>query len=386
MRIPGKLFGAVTAGGMLSGGLVLAPAASAATPGPGAVTNVSSHTTAASGSVGAPGQVAAKAGSRQALKSRATRLRTVRAGKAKVYVKRTKTRNGTVKVQWRTTSGEWKKFRTVKLKKARTNLTLSVKGRSRVWRVRAAGGGTRNVANAKMPVGDLPGWKQIFTEDFTTDAPLGSFLTNYSANWSAYEKGWVDTSKHGVYDPDRTLYAKDGELGIWLHTENGQPLVSAPLPRLNGPGTSPYKGFKYGRVEVKFRATPTDGYRTAWMLWPDANVHPDHGEINFPEGELNSQIYAFAHYAVPAGADPPQDVFQTGIGYSRWHIATTEWSPGKIRFLLDGKVVGVSTKHVPNKPMHYVMQTETNLISRPPRASTEARVKVDWITAYSYDR
>src|SRR5215472_1874929 len=26
-----------------------------------------------------------------------------------------------------------------------------------------------------MPVGDIPGWHQVFSDDFTTDVPLGSF-------------------------------------------------------------------------------------------------------------------------------------------------------------------------------------------------------------------
>lgn len=37
-----------------------------------------------------------------------------------------------------------------------------------------------------MPVGDLPGWKQVFTDDFTADAAQGSFSTVYGSKWTSY--------------------------------------------------------------------------------------------------------------------------------------------------------------------------------------------------------
>src|SRR5437660_700572 len=44
----------------------------------------------------------------------------------------------------------------------------------------------------EMPVGDIPGWHQIFTDDFTTDVPLGSFPDAVSDKWSDYPDGWPD--------------------------------------------------------------------------------------------------------------------------------------------------------------------------------------------------
>ena len=56
-----------------------------------------------------------------------------------------------------------------------------------------------------MPVGDLPGWKQIFTDDFTTDVPLGSFPKAVTTKWGVYVDGGKDTSKHGTYMPSKVV-------------------------------------------------------------------------------------------------------------------------------------------------------------------------------------
>jgi len=227
-----------------------------------------------------------------------------------------------------------------------------------------------------MPVGDLSGWHQIFTDDFTTTAELGSFPgTAYGAKWDAYEEGWPDTSHHGTYSPGRTLSVSGGALNIYVHSENGVHLVAAPFPKLpNGAF-----GQTYGRYTVRFRSDPVPGYKTAWLLWPDTDDWNE-GEIDFPEGNLDGRIDAFAHYA---GNPTDQDAFSTTATYPSWHTATTEWSPGKITFILDGTVVGTSTTAVPTTPMHFVLQTETCLDSCVPSDGAAGTVQVDWIAIYA---
>jgi len=124
------------------------------------------------------------------------------------------------------------------------------------------------------------------------------------------------------------------------------------------------------------------GYKTAWLLWPDSENWPDDGEIDFPEGDLDVGINAYAHWANPKGG---QDAFEPKIPYDSWHVATTEWAPGRITFILDGKVLGVSTKQVPSKAMHYVLQSESRLIKTPPPPNAAGHITVDWFVAYSYN-
>ncbi len=226
-----------------------------------------------------------------------------------------------------------------------------------------------------MPASDLPGWKLIFSDDFLEDAKAGSFPgAGYGQRWTAYPEGWHDTSGNGEYSPDKTLSVQGGVLTIRVHTENGVHWVSAPEP-MQG------KGQVYGRYSVRFRATATTSdYKTAWLLWPDSDQWPDDGEIDFPEGNLDSTMSAFAHYANPGGG---QDAFSSTTKYTGWHTATTEWSAGKLTFLLDGQALGTSTTMVPSKSMHYVLQTETNLDGVVPSDTSVGSIDVDWVVIWA---
>jgi hypothetical protein len=224
-----------------------------------------------------------------------------------------------------------------------------------------------------IPNGNLPGWTQIFKEDFNQPAPLGAFLTTYTKTFGAYPAGWKDTSGNGTYNPDKTLSVKDGNLDIYLHSIGGTHYVSAPTPKL--------PTMLYGRYTIRFKSDPIEGYKTAWLLWPDDEKWPLHGEIDFPEGNLNQTINAYAHWANSQGG---QDPFETTTSYTTWHTATTEWTPSKIVFTLDGKIIGTSTKDVPNTPMHWVIQTETQLNGGPPQNATQGHVQIAWVSAYSY--
>ncbi len=235
--------------------------------------------------------------------------------------------------------------------------------------------------SSSVPVGDLPGWRQVFVEDFSTPVGLGGFLSVYGDRWGAYPEPWRDTSGRGMYSPGRTLSVSGGKLSIHVHSEGGQAYVAAPQPRLNGPGTPAGQGVLYGRFSVRFRADAVQGFKTAWLLWPDSEVWPADGEIDFPEGSLDATISAYAHYARESGG---QDAFEgSGARYGDWHVATTEWTPGKVVFLLDGKVIGTSTRYVPSTPMHYVLQTETELSGPDPAPEAAGNVEIDWFTAYA---
>jgi hypothetical protein len=237
-------------------------------------------------------------------------------------------------------------------------------------------GGSTNPSGEAMPAQDLPGFKLIFSDDFVTDAPLGSFPgAAYGSGWTAYPDGWHDTSGNGQYSPGHTLSVQAGVLLIDVHTENGVHYVSAPEP-MSG------NGQVYGRYSVRFRATTTTSdYKTAWLLWPDSDKWPDDGEIDFPEGNLDGTIGAYAHHATPSGG---QDAFDTsGVKYDGWHTATTEWSPGNVTFILDGQTLGVSTTLVPSKSMHYVMQTETNLDGIVPSDTSAGKIELDWVVIWA---
>lgn len=242
---------------------------------------------------------------------------------------------------------------------------------------------TPSPSGQPCPKGDLPGWRQIFVDDFDTPVPLGSFPAAVSAKWNAYPYPWQDTSKNGLYHPEKVVSIHDGMMDLYLHTETvdgrARPLVSVPYPNI-GPKL-------YGRYAVRFKADRLPGYKTAWLLWPASDVWPRDGEIDFPEGDLDATICGFMHRQNGVdGGD--QEWALSGKSYADWHTAVIEWSPGRCAFYLDGQLItnasgGKSewTARVPSTPMQWVLQTETALEGGPANA-TQGHVLIDWVSVW----
>jgi hypothetical protein len=229
-------------------------------------------------------------------------------------------------------------------------------------------------------------WSLVFSDGFTTPAPRGTFPDSsaYASRYLAYGGGDRDSSGRGSYDPGRVLSVHGGMLDYWLHSENGTPLVAALVPVWKCTTGFSCGGQAYGRYVVRFRADPLAGYKTSWLLWPDSNAWPDDGEIDFPESgsSLNGTIYGALHFAGDGFDD--LDWFDTGVTYKRWHTAEVQWTPGRVLFLLDGKVVHVTARGVPSNPMHWVLQTETSTNGSVPSPKASGHVYIDSIKAYAY--
>jgi Glycosyl hydrolases family 16 len=233
-------------------------------------------------------------------------------------------------------------------------------------------------SGSAMPRGDLPGWKQVFTDDFTTNVPLGSFPGAVSSDWGGYDQA-RDTSRKGWYSPNQVVSIQNGMMNLHLHTANGTHLVAAPVAKI--PRTGRSGGMLYGRYAVRFRSDPVPGYKTAWLLWPDSGDWPD-GEIDFPEGSLNGQIMAHTHHV----GDPQESTTDpTHAKYTSWHTAIIEWTPQSVSYILDRKVIGRETDkaYIPTTPMHWVLQTETELGDQPPSDQAQGNVQIDWVAVWA---
>lgn len=242
----------------------------------------------------------------------------------------------------------------------------------------------------KLPEGDLPGWKQVFVEDFEGgDVPIGAFPgPAYIDKWSAgYKDGWPDsagqTGQPSRYYPSKVLSVKNGMLDWYLHSENGISMGAAPTPKIPNATTNPPRAnsLLYGRYSVRFKADPLKGFKTAWLLWPDSKMWPRDGEIDFPESDLaTSSFYGAVH---KMGKDPRDtDVFYANASFTSWHVATMEWTPGKVEFFLDGHSLGAGTSRVPNTPMHYILQTESCMFNVCPKPQTAGHLHLDWIAIW----
>jgi len=87
---------------------------------------------------------------------------------------------------------------------------------------------------------------------------------------------------------------------------------------------------------------------------------------------------AFTHWQ-GATSGSEQDAYPTGTTYTSWHTAVIEWTPSICRFILDGQIIGTSTKNIPDTPMHWVLQVETD---GNPSSSESGHVDIAWIAAY----
>jgi hypothetical protein len=230
-----------------------------------------------------------------------------------------------------------------------------------------------------MPDGDIPGWHQIFAADFPIDTPVGSFPgTLYESQFKVYHDSTPDTAGQkrapSRYYPSRVVSVSNGLLNLYLHTENGTPLAAAILPIIPG-------NHLYGKYTLRFRSDALAGFKTAWLLWPDSENWPHDGEIDFPEGPLDGTFSAFMHpQNGTSGSD--QEAYSTGATYTSWHTTSIEWSPDKVKFILDDRLIGTSTTRIPNTPMHWVIQTEACLPTCP-AATTAGNLQIAWIVAYT---
>ena len=233
-----------------------------------------------------------------------------------------------------------------------------------------------------MPVGDLPGWHQVFADNFASDAyPIGSLtgcdMTGCTGTprlrWGAVPDGHADTSGHCQYYPSRTVSFSGGVLDIFLHTEPGGTCLDASLyPRDAAP-------MSFGRYSVRFRADAVAGYKGIFFLWPVDHVH---GEIDFPEADLDAPIHGFLH---PLVNRPRFQRFVSTASWTSWHTATLEWTPARVTFILDGVSLGTTRIGVPQTPMTLAVRGESQLLGAPrPPPAAQGRLQVDWVTIYSY--
>lgn len=234
---------------------------------------------------------------------------------------------------------------------------------------------TRAAASTTLPIGNLPGWKQVFASGFTTPLARGDFPGPYANSWMSYN-GIRDTSGRGLYDQS-IISVHDGLLDLYLHTQNGEALGAAPIPLVGGK----WGGQVYGRFSVRMKADALPNFGISFLLWPDSNDWHQ-GEIDFPEGELNGPIKGFNHCG---GLVPGKNCFGkvSDIGFTHWHTYTIEWTPKRITFLIDGTVFGTTTKDIPDARMHWVGQVGT-AGGKKPAPSVAGHLLIDWMTIYTY--
>ncbi len=244
----------------------------------------------------------------------------------------------------------------------------------------------RSASGVPAPSGDLPGWRQIFIEDFTQNVASWGDCSTWDqgrncpslpeplrSKWWAYPSSYQDTREKnngdgGHYQP-RNLSISNGMLQWPMRRVNGETEGAAPSPKI-GPRA-------YGRFAVRFRMESAPGFKVAWLFWrPSVSW----GEIDFPEGELDGGICAFTHGQ--SGGRRLRALRQHADGGRAGTRRSSSGRRAGSRFLLDDQQFGTTTSEVTGIA-HELDAPVGDLARRPPAERHSANIYVDWVAAWA---
>ncbi|MGP3979416.1 glycoside hydrolase family 16 protein [Streptomyces sp. 8N114] len=256
-----------------------------------------------------------------------------------------------------------------------------------------------------MPSGDCGKFRQVFAENFSGDTvPVGSFSDcdhnvdtadaycgglsgEYRKNWWAYPTGWYDTAHPNNHSNgnDRKMggeYRADKTVSVSPSGYDGTGTMKVDMYRPQT-GDDNYVGTvvprkcmdrAYGKYTERFKVTRMDpGFKAAHLFYEDPH------EMDFPEagGNFNDdKISAFTH--------PSEENVDTGASWTTPHTTSIEWTPGKVKYFLDGKLVKTATRDISSSPMDWALQNESALSGAYADRGAHAAIETTWVTCYSY--
>jgi beta-glucanase (GH16 family) len=224
-----------------------------------------------------------------------------------------------------------------------------------------------------MPVGNVPGWREVFADDFSGGTLDRSKWRVYYGQPGGDPAGWFEPSHVNVSDGMLVIsaYRDRAEGGKWV---------------TGGVSSSPGLVQTYGKYLVRFRFDVGVGIGHAMVLTAANGSWPP--EIDFSEdnGSGRENTLATLHY----GSDDKLISHGTAVDLTEWHTLGVEWTPDTLLYTLDGRIwLTTRTSAVPSVPMVLDIQTQAwpcvGTWGRCPDASTPAvvRLYVDWVVAYA---
>lgn len=226
-----------------------------------------------------------------------------------------------------------------------------------------------------IPEGDLPGWHQIFADDFGRKE-LGD-------KWSPY---------NGVPKGDPGSLWRSANAVV-----NGRELILQGRyegDRLTTAGLSNWRVHQtYGRWEIRVRVDASDDMTYAFLLWPQSENWPP--EIDFLEdwGGDRQSGSANVHWKTDTGRSKAKRTLTADL--TVWHTIGVEWLPGQLTYLIDGEPWASFTgPEVPDEPMWMAVQSAAGGCAlraadpdarQCPIAGNPAgpRIEIDWVVIYA---
>jgi hypothetical protein len=236
-------------------------------------------------------------------------------------------------------------------------------------------------ASTAMPVGDLPGWKQVYADDFS-----GSTLDTYKA-WSVYNGGAPGSNPTTGWWMASHAVVSNGMLNLRGYVDK----AASPDGRVVTAGLGLWKlpAQTYGKYEILARIDKCAEVKYAWLLWPYSGKWPDDGEIDFAEDEGGDRTKTTASLlfknALGQADALPKDYDYPTPDLSGWHRIGVEWTPTSVRYTMDGQYWGQpKTTHIPTTPMTLVLQTEGKYApSAVTLGSSSCDAQIGWVTQYA---
>lgn len=223
-----------------------------------------------------------------------------------------------------------------------------------------------------MPVGNIPGWRQVLADGFNGSTLNTNLWRRYGGQPGGDPGGWWDPSHVSVSNGTLTIsgYRDPDDGGKW--TTGGITSVPGLVQT-------------YGKYLVRLRLDAGIGIAHALVLFPADNRWPPEVDFSEDSGNGRSTTQATVHY----GRDDEMLSKIIGVDLTRWHTLGVEWTPGRLRFTLDGGVWFQTVREVPIVPMALAIQTQAwpciGTWGRCPDATTPRAVNmyVDWVAAYA---
>jgi len=186
---------------------------------------------------------------------------------------------------------------------------------------------------------DASGWQLVWQDDFEGDRldPGNWRIERVPDPHNSELQFYTDRPVNSV---DSNLRVSEGILTIEARRETYQHR-SHTSGRIN---TSGLQTFRYGRFEARMRLPALTGMWPAfWLLGENIDTvgWPACGEIDIMEAK--GRLPNWTSGAINRGPEPAQNrtdwneyVLPEGDFHSDWHVFAVEWTPGRIRWFVDG--------------------------------------------------
>lgn len=224
---------------------------------------------------------------------------------------------------------------------------------------------------------DPPGWQLVWADEF--DAP-----TLDLTKWEPADKP-ADTNNELQYYTPEDVYPEAGDLVLRSRKRpfGGRSYTSG-LVR-----TRQLFAQTYGRVEVRAKLPDTQGLWPAHWLLPESGDWPPEIDITEIKGQQPRTVYMTHHWGRWPNVQSNGATW-TGPDFTAdYHTFAVEWSPGRIRWFVDGVQRFESVnQHVPDEPMYLILNTAVggDFVGAPDGSTVFPQYhRIDYVRVYTRD-